>query len=54
MFAKAQSFRSDEPPPAAASLTEKISRAALLALCASPIALFPVALAVRAIQHYFP
>ncbi len=54
MFAHSQSLETQEPPSGEASLTEKISRAALLVLCASPIALFPVALAVRAIQHYFP
>ncbi len=50
-----QSLGTDEPPPAgAASLSDKISRAALLVLCAGPIILFPVALALRIARHYFP
>ena len=46
---------SEEPPStAAASLVHRASRLFLLFLCVSPIALFPVALAVRVYAHYFP
>jgi hypothetical protein len=46
---------SNEPPSTpAAALVQKASRLLLLFLCVSPIALFPVALAVRAYAHYFP
>ena len=45
----------DEPPSTpAAQLAEKASRLLLLILCVSPIALFPVALAVRVYGHLFP
>ena len=46
---------SDEPPStAAAALAQKASRLLLLFLCVSPIALFPVALAVRTYGYLFP
>ncbi len=46
---------SDEPPStAAAALAQKASRLLLLFLCVSPIALFPVALAVRTVGYLFP
>jgi|307.fasta_scaffold1264856_1 hypothetical protein len=46
----------DEEPPStqAAQLVGKASRYLLLILCASPIALFPVALAVRTYGYLFP
>jgi hypothetical protein len=37
-----------------AELVQKTSRLLLLILCVSPIALFPVALAVRAYSYLFP
>ena len=45
-----------ESPPStrAAQLAGKASRLLLLALCASPVALFPVALAVRTYGYLFP
>ena len=44
-----------EPPStAAAALAEKTSRLLLLLLCVSPIALFPVASAVRTYGYFFP
>ena len=46
----------DEEPPSTrtAQLAEKTSRLLLMILCVSPIALFPVALAVRAYGYFFP
>lgn len=49
------SIRGEEPPSTqAAQLADKASRLLLLFLCVSPIALFPVALAVRAYGYLFP
>ena len=49
------SIHGEEPPSTrAAQLAEKTSRLVLLILCVSPIALFPVALAVRAYGYLFP
>jgi hypothetical protein len=49
------STRGEEPPSTpAAQLAEKTSRLLLLILCVSPIALFPVALAVRVYGQLFP
>ncbi len=44
----------DHPPSGAAATVEKMSRWLLILLCASAVALFPISLAVRALQHYFP
>jgi hypothetical protein len=45
----------EEPPLTwAAQLAAKSGRLLLLILCVSPIALFPVALAVRAYGYLFP
>ena len=46
----------DEEPPStrAAQVVDKASRFLLLILCVSPIALFPVALAVRTYGYFFP
>ena len=45
----------EEPPSTpAAQLADKTGRLLLLILCVSPIALFPVALAVRAYGYLFP
>jgi hypothetical protein len=49
------SIHGEEPPPTTpAQLAEKASRWLLLILCVSPIALFPVALAIRAYGYLFP
>lgn len=44
----------DEPPlgPLAA-VTARISRLLLLAICAGPIAVFPIGLAYKGYQHFF-
>jgi hypothetical protein len=45
----------DEPPLSHAELiAAKVSRGLLFGLCAGPIALFPLALAYRALVHFFP
>ena len=45
----------EEPPStAAAALVEKAGRMLLLILCVSPIALFPLALAIRTYGYFFP
>lgn len=45
----------EEPPSTAtAALVEKASRWLLLSLCVAPIALFPVALAIRTYGYFFP
>ena len=55
MFANAGSLKGEEPPSTeAAQLIEKASRLLLLILCVSPIALFPMALAIRAYGYLFP
>jgi hypothetical protein len=55
MSTPTDSLGTDEPPPfAAATPAEKMSRWCLLLLGASPIGLIPVALALRALNHYFP
>jgi hypothetical protein len=49
------SVHGEEPPSTpAAQLAEKAGRLLLLILCVSPIALFPVALAIRAYGYLFP
>ncbi len=55
MSVNTNSLSASEPPPGSAfALGERISQAALLVLCAGPIVLFPIALAIRIIHHYFP
>ena len=55
MFAAAVRHTAEEPPTTVkAALVEKASRLLLLFLCVSPIALFPVALAVRTVGYLFP
>jgi len=55
MILNVEPLDADERPSAGGSLVvEKMSRWLLFVLCASPVALFPVALAVRAFHHYFP
>ena len=45
----------DEPPSnPAAQWADRASRLLLIVLCVSPIALFPVALAIRAYGYLFP
>jgi hypothetical protein len=49
------SVHGEEPPSTgAAALVQKMSQLLLLFLCVSPIALFPVALAVRTYGYLFP
>ena len=55
MFADIEPLGADRPSStAAATLVQRASRLLLLFLCASPIALFPVALAVRTYSYLFP
>ena len=54
MFANIDRLGHEPPSTAAAMLAEKASRLLLLFLCVSPIALFPVALAVRTYGYLFP
>ena len=52
MIFRVGAFGDDQPPPAGAALVEKMSRWRLLLLCARTVALLPIALAVRVVQHY--
>jgi hypothetical protein len=55
MFAMTHVAHDEEPPSSpAAQLAGKASQYLLLILCVSPIALFPVALALRAYGYLFP
>jgi len=54
MFNVASIHGKEPPSTPAAQLAEKASRLLLLFLCVSPIALFPVALAVRTYGYLFP
>jgi hypothetical protein len=54
VFANIDRLGHEPPSTAAAAVVEKMSRLLLLFLCVSPVALFPVALAVRAYGHFFP
>jgi len=54
MFAPIDRFSDEPPSTATAELIQKTSRLLLLFLCVSPIALFPVALALRAYSYLFP
>ena len=49
-----QAVNEEPPSTQAAQLADKAGRLLLLILCVSPIALFPVALAVRAYGYFFP
>jgi len=53
MFANIDRVGAEPPSTAAAALAQKASRLLLLFLCVSPIALFPVALAVRTVGYLF-
>ncbi len=48
------SFSAEPPSTATAAVVQKMSRLLLLLLCVTPVALFPVALAVRAYGYFFP
>jgi hypothetical protein len=54
MFAMTHVAHEEPPSSPAAQLVNKASRYLLLILCVSPIALFPVALAVRTYGYLFP
>jgi hypothetical protein len=54
MISLASTHGAEPPSGPAAQLAGKASRLLLLILCVSPIALFPVALAVRAFGYLFP
>ena len=55
MFAMIHVAHDEEPPSSpAAQLAGKASQYLLLILCVSPIALFPVALALRAYGYLLP
>jgi hypothetical protein len=52
---KAAAIHGDEPPSTApAAVVQKASQWLLLSLCVSPIALFPVALAIKTYGYFFP
>jgi len=53
VLADIDGLENEPPSTAAAALAQKASRLLLLFLCVSPIALFPVALAVRTVGYLF-
>ena len=54
MIKVATSHDGEPPSTPAAQLAGKASQLLLLILCVSPIALFPLALAIRAYGYLFP
>jgi hypothetical protein len=56
MFAampEAETHEEEPPVGAAAAIVAKTSRLLLMAICAGPIAVFPIGLAYKSYQHFF-
>jgi hypothetical protein len=48
-----KNFEEEPPTGRTATMVDKISRLLLLAVCAGPIAVFPIGLAYKGYMHFF-